>query len=973
MDSSDERFEKRTLRGKMMRALHDDTDDLRREAAALEFAFLDITGSSDDTQHATTSAEADDDEIVVPPVRQLSNDPFGTLKVHRKRNVRLLADMEESDTGMGASSSPRSTEEKKPKKKAPKKTTSTKALTASLPPAPSRESGEIHGAPAAGEELVDKRPLKTRPASEGAKKKRKSTKSSRRLEASPSKPALGHVKANLSQLELKEAQAKQRELEQKLAVLTSEKKAKEAELEIAMAKIKALQLGKHNISALEAEVRTARHIQQSIDSYQKEYVDIESLKRAVADELKSKNGGAFSSAESPESHGQSSTEDLEPNYDEDYSDIDDSSSPASESPETLPQPSEETLETIANLASAAKQERAKRNAERKALKSRSKSKIKSTTSSIPASSNGESPSKSSSSSKEVSNTTSSSAAPLIRSKSKSSLSKKSLKATESAIVEAPASQPLKKSSGPKAKAKRSQSQPPVAESQAVKHDGIIWFKTHYIASCQQNGVAAIEDILAILDRASAKKRQLQELDLNGYKLTTPDVIALAVAFQATLADIDKAGRSQVSQTFEPIALDLSHNEIGSGRAVVEMMQSITGVTALDVGFNNWGPKPTIEFATTLGSSCGLRTLKISSNMMGSKAGLALLRALERAKALEVLDLSSNALDDRVASQLAVVIQTCPLNTLCIRYNKFKADGVKKVVHAISNNTTLTDLDLTSCGIGERSKDLLEILEARDNITRLCIGFNKMPSAFVPRFTSFAAKQKNLVHLDLRGLDLSSKQMRQVIDAIAINSSATLQELVLNGNVLDAKCLELLIDYLTRTHMLHSLGLRGCGITRSPLIELLAAIKHSATLKAVDLSGNNLNDRRLLESMGALLQNNQSLTMIGLAATKLDAKTIGLIGQALQFNKVMEKVHIDGNKLGERGLLEFAAGMAGNEVLKVLSIRQTSCSPRALLNLLAAVTAKTQIEVVDAGDNNLPTGNKPFRDRVDQFDAVAVKF
>lgn len=952
MDSSDERFKKITMRGKYFRQLNNDNEDLRREAAAIEHGMNKGADSEDDSQSSTPTNEGSDDAVaqVLASTKGSSKNPFGTISSKRRRNARLLADIhDDPNAGNGSASTPGGATANTSMPTSKNGAAGSSSAAGAAPSSDKkvrRKKGE--GKPGATGEKPNggvrkarssSRPSVTSPAvgspeqalaeySKTASMANGSTSSttngsSPRAQAGLKAPTdvevpISVVQMNLAHLELQDARAKTKDLESRLSRVSNEKRTKEVELATALARIKALELAKSpSKEEIESTKMTARNLQKSIDAYKVEQDELEQLRNAVRNELRAKNGEELVSSSDSEDDDESTSSDS----DGDTRDAEGQDADFEEKWLV------DTNEVARVLAERRKNQRKKRGGS-------SSSNIK------PPSPRGDVPKKPS----------------LLDGGAPGSSDSVTKKRRE-------------KSSSSSAKL--------AAEQRTV--DAIPWFKTYYLQACQTLGVRVLDDLVLVLDRASSKGRRIMELDLNNYNLSSQDIMALARAFSSTSVELAKLDAEisppVVSNVFDPVAMDLSHNSVTSGRVFVELMMASTtnSVVALDVGFNQWGPKAALEFSEALSSYPHLVTFKCAQNDLGPKAGALLFKALLGCKNLEVLDVSNNALTERVAPALATVITTCPLTTLVIKYNKFKATGVKKIAAAIAMNSTLTELDLTSIGISEKSKEIVDILEARQNLAKLSLGFNKLPSSFIPRFTSFTAKQTKLVHVDLRGLELASKHLRQVIDALAVNCSGTLEELVLNGNVLDAKCMELLIDYVTRTQNLHSIGLRGCALPKKSLIELLGTIKHSTIVKAIDLSGNNFNDRRILDALSSCLQANATLTIMGLAACKIDAKLIGSVGQALQFNKRLEKLHIDGNKLGERGLTEFANGLAGNEVLRVVSIRTCGVSARGLLAFLSVITAKSQVEVLDVGDNNLPNANKAFLDRVAQYDALSVKF
>lgn len=1105
LDSSEERFQKRTLRGKLLRHLKDDTEDLRREAQALESNFTHADETEDSTSPRSETSEASggrkekngtnlsNSSVSVSPspsdtrasprksVSALHTQPK-SVEIHR-RHPRVESDIPKkrsNSTPKKASSSVQPSDAISEATKTSQRSVSSPKRAAKPAANPFgtlrskrrrnvRLLAEIDGESDAGAQKKDGdgeaiRKKKRRLNSDGSAKRTSKRTSSERDGASKGVKSSGHVKAaslsaqapsspskkildspapqapqpsqthentgngnvqtRLVHLELNEARAKQRELEDRLAKLTTEKKAKESQLALALSRISELErAGSLNSPTrgqeLETTQLTARNLQSSINEVKREAINLEKLKIAMQGELRTKL----------EPHpGMALNEDLSDSTT--YESF--SSSSDDEEIKTNPNGTEGSLDFNSLEDSAIQVQRAlaERKSRAKLIASPRSRSVKKT----------KTPSKAKEDGLEGKDLASGISALSLSSSSTSSISPSPSSLKQS-------TKKKRSSSGQGARTKNLATSTPSMEPQ---HDAATWFKTYYLSACQQAGVKPIEDLVIVLDRAISKARKLMELDLNGYSLGISDVMCLTKAFEATKQDIEKVSPTflaslqalrianhgstldtdttrsnsrgalkegleakeskQLSNSFLPIAVDLSHNDIPSSAVIFDLVKAAGAVAALDIGFNGMGPKGAAEFIPLIDPSLGvskaerkasktsldgkgssgspssissqslqnpfavLVTFKCSDNMLGSKTGGLLISALAATcKHLNILDLSNNGLDDKAAVPLSVLISSCPLTTLIIKYNKFKTSGMKKISASLGQNPSLTELDLTQCGISEKSKEIVDILEERENIRKLCIGFNKLPSSFVPRFTSFTAKQKKLVHLDLRGLDLSSKAIRQVLEAISVNVSNTLEELVLNGNALDGKCLEVLIDYLTRYNALHSLGLRGCGLPKRPLLELLATVKHSSSLKSIDLSANNLNDRRILESLCSCIQNNSSLTVLGLAACKFDAKHSGVIAQALQFNKYIEKLHIDGNKLGERGLSEFALGVAGNDILKVVSIRATQISARSLISFVAAITAKTQVEVIDAGDNGLPLGNKSFRDRIEQFDAVVVKF
>ena len=136
---------------------------------------------------------------------------------------------------------------------------------------------------------------------------------------------------------------------------------------------------------------------------------------------------------------------------------------------------------------------------------------------------------------------------------------------------------------------------------------------------------------------------------------------------------------------------------------------------------------------------------------------ALLKALQHLKKLRDLDIGDNGANEKAAPYIAQLMESCPLQALSLRDNPITSSGMKLVVKAISSCPSLREFDFTNTGMEERVKDLMDVVMNRNDIQKICIGFNKLGgSSFATRWAEFVSKQNNLKYVDLRYINVGSR-------------------------------------------------------------------------------------------------------------------------------------------------------------------------------------------------------------------------
>ncbi len=194
----------------------------------------------------------------------------------------------------------------------------------------------------------------------------------------------------------------------------------------------------------------------------------------------------------------------------------------------------------------------------------------------------------------------------------------------------------------------------------------------------------------------SKNTTLQILSLKSNKLNDTDVVGLAEG---------------LAENSSLVSLDLSHNEIGpacAGALATVLLRSELKELNLE-----WNKLLNAGGVTLIREGLPVTTVKrifLGWNGLGDEAADALGKVLAGSSTLEELDISNNHVGPKGAALLAKGIQVAiGLTILVIHNNPLAEEGCLALLRAISENTTLTTVDMRSTGAGKMSAELLPSL------------------------------------------------------------------------------------------------------------------------------------------------------------------------------------------------------------------------------------------------------------------------
>lgn len=206
-----------------------------------------------------------------------------------------------------------------------------------------------------------------------------------------------------------------------------------------------------------------------------------------------------------------------------------------------------------------------------------------------------------------------------------------------------------------------------------------------------------------------------------------------------------------------------------------------------------------------------------------------------------------------------------LQNLALWNANLQDEGTSATAAYLASNRSVTSLELTDCGIGELGcKALADALERNMTLTRLCLDFNQIGNRGAELLGGLRFNRA-LTSLELAYCGLTAEAGPLL--ASGVMRCATLKTLELRGNELGAEgVLAILAQIKARPGLFH-LGLADTSVNREPEVQaaLLDVMASVSTCCEYDLMGNMLGDAFCYE-MKKLADANMHLIDIRVCAT-----------------------------------------------------------------------------------------------------------
>ncbi|XP_055510690.1 NACHT, LRR and PYD domains-containing protein 3-like [Leucoraja erinacea] len=290
----------------------------------------------------------------------------------------------------------------------------------------------------------------------------------------------------------------------------------------------------------------------------------------------------------------------------------------------------------------------------------------------------------------------------------------------------------------------------------------------------------------------------------------------------------------------------------------------------------------------------------------------------------VLRLWNNKLGDSGVELLSVALRepTCKIEELQLGANNLTASCTADLASALSENQSLLELDLTENKLGDSGiKNLCVVLRnPACKIKKLRMKANGLTAACIEDLSSALSINQSLTTLSLGSNPLGDAGVQQLPKGLC-----RMEELELDDTSLSACCTE----------------------------DLASAVSTYQSLRALNLSKNDLGDSGIKIVSAALRTSNQQLEELRLWEVGLTASCAGDVASVISISSSLMVLDLGGNKLGDRGMKILCEAMETNQYpqLKKLRFWKNELTDSCVSDLYSALRAVRSVWMLNLTSNN----------------------
>ncbi|XP_030255940.1 leucine-rich repeat-containing protein 45 [Sparus aurata] len=195
----------------------------------------------------------------------------------------------------------------------------------------------------------------------------------------------------------------------------------------------------------------------------------------------------------------------------------------------------------------------------------------------------------------------------------------------------------------------------------------------------------------------------------------------------------------------------------------------------------------------------------------------------------------------------------------------------------------------------------------------------------------------------------------VVAQLQENRAAQGSRLDLSGQSLSADTCSVLAKVLQKDTIFTEVSLSDCMLSEEGATVLLAGLFGNATVKVLDLKGNNLRSKGA-EVLGRLLARNKTLRRLVLEWNALGVweEAFSLFCEGLASNSVLTHLDLRNNQIHHHGASELGLALKHNNTLEALDLRWNNIGLLGGRSLLEALQKNQSIVQLEMAGNNIPS-------------------
>ncbi|STY29508.1 Gala protein type 1, 3 or 4 [Legionella wadsworthii] len=291
----------------------------------------------------------------------------------------------------------------------------------------------------------------------------------------------------------------------------------------------------------------------------------------------------------------------------------------------------------------------------------------------------------------------------------------------------------------------------------------------------------------------------------------------------------------------------------------------------------------------LSKNTQIKALTLRNNPLTSSAPY-IAQMLELNTTLKSINLSGTQIDAGGIRALAIAFEKNN-NLKSIKLNHLKIESnTDHLFEVLSKKKSLQELEIMDCNLQVES-GLLKLLSENQSLKKLHLGLNYLDKG-IDYLVDGLRQNTSLTSLNVMscGLDLCDPYL--LAEAISQHPSLTHLDLSYNGlNPIENPLPTLILD----NSSIRSLNLSRNGIEDEGIRYISSSIKNNQSLNTLILNGNHITDKGVGHLSEALQQNN---TLVHLDITENDITSVRILTEQLQNNITITSIDCDQEKISD---------------------------------------------------------------------------
>ena len=329
-----------------------------------------------------------------------------------------------------------------------------------------------------------------------------------------------------------------------------------------------------------------------------------------------------------------------------------------------------------------------------------------------------------------------------------------------------------------------------------------------------------------------------------------------------------------------------------------------------------------------------------------------IKNLISAKQVVYLNLSSN----QISTEGLKIIQHEIIESKSLKYlnfgvhkgsfriNNFSGEGGLIIARIVLNNKSIETLILQENLLGEDSGTKIGIaLIQNKTLKKLVISNNKIKNKGARAIIENA---EELISLDLSYNDISPEVCCDLKKLMV--KSKNLKEIIWNGNNVELKGINFIIEGLNKQIKLKSLCLRNTSLNEEAIRALAKGLINNECLKIIDLGANNINFKSFKDICDCLNKNKIKIfrcknNSLGDESVKYFSETI----LSKDTNSVITSFDFSSCKIYDQGLIYILHSLTNNDKINWISLKDNFFSHEidfVILNFLEKNSTLTHIDL-----------------------------